>query len=39
MTPRDVDSLTNDEYLALVKFQQKEVRETQKAIREANRRR
>jgi hypothetical protein len=39
MTPRDMDALSDDEYRALVRYQTKEVRETEKAIRQANRKR
>ena len=39
MTPRDVDLLTDDEWFAFVRYQQREVRETEKALRDANRRR
>lgn len=39
MTPRDMDALSDDEYRALVRYQAKEIRETEKAMRQANRRR
>lgn len=33
MTPRDVDQLTDDEYAAMVRYAQREVRATARAAR------
>jgi hypothetical protein len=39
MTPRDVDELTHDEYLALWRYAEQEAREQQREARKAARNR